>query len=117
MPVKSMTVTDTYVEVDRGNGAVLHFDFADFPPSADTNETRQAHIIAHVQDWLDYRVKLRNLEDGDPNKTIDPALPHLFWEGTGGNAEIVQRNIVIENVTYDSAKAPPLEFSLRKLWP
>lgn len=114
MPVKSITVTDTYVEIDRG-GDVLHFDFADFPPSAGTNEARQQHVIDHVQSWLDTRIKLKDLPADDPAKLADPGLPHFFWEGQGGNAELVARPVIIENVVYDDTKTPPLSFQLTRI--
>lgn len=55
-------------------------------------------IRAAIQDELDVRIKLTDLPDGDPDKTTDPAPTHtgplgawLFWEGTGGNTELVCR--------------------------
>ena len=116
MPVKSITITDTYVELND-DGNILHFDFADFPPSADTNEARQAHVVAHAQDWLDTRIPVKDLPADDPLAISDPALPYLFWEGTGGNKVVVVRNIVIENVNYDSSLVPPLSLTLRRIWP
>ena len=116
MPVRALIVTDTYVELDLG-GNILHFDFADFPPSASTNEVRQQHIIDQAQLWFDTRIKLKDLPADDPNKTTDPAMPHLFWEGTGGNAELVSRNLVIENVVYDDTATPPLTFRVKQIWP
>lgn len=117
MPVRAITVTDTFVEINDG-GTVLHFEFADFPPSAGDNVARQNHVIQHVQEsFLDTRIKLKDLPADDPYKTTDPALPHIFWEGTGGNTELVARSVVIENVVYDDTQLPPLTFSLRRIWP
>ena len=115
MPVSSITVTDLYVEVNWG-GEVLHFDFANFPPSANTNLKRQQHITEHAQrELFDTRQRLTTLPDDDPDKTIDPGLPTLFWEGTGGNTDLVARSIVIEDVVYDDTLSPPLSFTLRRL--
>lgn len=117
MPVRAITVTDTFVEINDG-GTVLHFDFVDFPPSAGDNLARQAHIVQHVQEtFLDTRIKLRDLPADDIAKTVDPGLPHFFWEGTGGNAELVARSVVIEDVVYDDTQLLPLTFTLRRIWP
>lgn len=116
MPVKSITVTDTYVEINDG-GNVLQFFFADFPPSVTNNEQRQQHIIAAAQAWLDTRIKVKDLPDDDPAKIADPGLPHFFWEGTGGNKELVARSVLIENVVYDDTQTPPLSFNLRRIYP
>lgn len=117
MPVREIIVTQTYVEINDGD-RILHFDFADFPPSASTNETRIAHITNHVQtNFLDKRIKLKDLPADDPDKTTDPGLPWLFWEGQGGNAELVARNVIIENVIYDDTQDYPLSFNLTRIYP
>ena len=116
MPVRSIEVTDTYVEIDKG-GEVLHFDFADFPPSAGDNAARAAHVVEHVQSWLETRIRTKDLPDDEEYKDVDPGLPHFFHEGQGGNKELVARSIVIENVTYDDTRTPPLIFTLRRIWP
>lgn len=61
-----------------------------------------ADITAAIQDELDVRIKLSDLPDGDPDKTTDPALPWLFWEGTGGNAELVCRETLVR--VYDTGQ-------------
>lgn len=119
MCVKSITVTADYVEIDQGGGDLLHFDFADFPPSASTNQKRQDLVIQHVQDWLDIRIPIADIPPDDPYVVNgDPGLPFLFWDGSGANQVVVERPRVIENVVYDPAGIPsPLSFSIRNIWP
>lgn len=100
MPVKSITVTDLYVEIDRG-GDVVHLDFADIPPG--TPQSKIDHVTNHVQSWLDHAVLVSDLPDGAQGKDVDPGLPHLFWRGNGANRELVARHVVIEDVQYDPA--------------
>lgn len=114
MPVQSLEITDTYIEIARA-GNVLRFEFASFPGGANTPGKRRDHIIAIVQSWLDTRQRLSDLPADDPDKTTDPARPDLFWEGQGGNAELVARSIVIEGVEWNAANSPPLRVTLRKL--
>ena len=118
MPVRAITLTDTYVEIDRGGGTdLLRFNFAGFPPSAGTNEARAQHVIDHAQSWLDTVIKLKDLPADDPDKTPGTNTPHKFWRGTGGNAELVFRTVVIENVSWDETRSPPLYFDLRRIYP
>ena len=118
MPVRAITVTNDYVEIERSIGDVLHFDFADFPPSASTNLKRQQLVTENVQSWLDDRQLLSTFPADDPIITGgDPGQPYMFYDGSGANQAIVYRFIVIEDVVYDSAQTPPLRFTLRRLWP
>jgi len=114
MPVTSIEITDTYIRV-RKSGDEFYFEFADFPGGVNTPQKRVDHIMTNGQRWLDTRQKLSDLPADDPDKTTDPGLPTLFWEGQGGNAELVGRSIVIENVTWDDAATPPLNVSFRRI--
>lgn len=118
MPVRAITLTDTYVEIDRGGGTdILRFNFADFPSSAGTNEQRAQHVIDHAQSWLDKVIKLKDLPADDPDKTPGTDTPWKFWRGTGGNAEIVYRSVIIKDVTWDENATPPLNFTLQRIVP
>jgi hypothetical protein len=98
MPVHSITVTDLYVEIDRG-GDILHLDFADIPNG--TPQAKIDHVTNHVQTWFDHAVLLSDLPDSEPGKHADPGLPHLFWRGNGPNRELVTRHVLISDVQYD----------------
>jgi hypothetical protein len=121
MCVAYIDLTDTYIEIGwcaqsyDDDAQKLHFEFSQFPPSANTNEKRQQHVIEHAQTWLDSRIRLSDLPADDPDKSTDPALPWRFWEGSGGSAELVTRNYIIENVVYNDALTPPLSFQLRRI--
>ena len=122
MPVHSITVTDLYVEIDRG-GDVIHLDYVDIPSG--TPQAKIDHITDHVQTWFDHRVLLSDLPDGAPGKDADPGLPHWFWDGNGANRALVERHVVIDNVQYDPAGVVidgenigrPLYFRLTRIWP
>jgi hypothetical protein len=117
MPIQAIEITDTYVLIRR-SGEEWQFFYADFPQTDDTPEKKVQRIIDNVQrQFLDTRIKLSDLPDDDPDKNTDPGLPHLFHEGQGGNAELVSRSIVIEDVTWDDNATPPLQVSFRRIFP
>ena len=114
MPVRALTATDTYFEIDVG-GRVLHFDYANFPPTTTGSQARVDHIIALAQKFLDTRIDLVDMPADDPAAIADPGLPNFFWEVDGSETTLVAREAVIENVVYDDTKSPPLSFSIRRL--
>jgi hypothetical protein len=126
MCVAYIDLTDTYIEIGwcaqsyDDDAQKLHFEFSQFPPSANTNEKRKEHIIAHAQTWLDHIVNVADmaaLYPDDPDFQSDPGLPWKFYQGSGGNTELVTRNYIIENVVYNDALTPPLSFQLRRIHP
>ncbi len=52
-------------------------------------------VLDAIRDWihsqLDHRVKKNSLPQDDPDRATDPATESTFWEGGGGNPDIVYR--------------------------
>lgn len=69
-----------------------------------------AAATVDFQDWLDTRQPLSELPDEDPDKTIDPARPDLFWEERDGITYLVGRS-VLAVVTF-SGQGANLEYSI-----
>lgn len=93
MPVRSVKPTSTFVEINDG-GRVIRFGEADVP--AGSKEKMAIAIQALLQEGLTKRQKVRDLPDDDPDKTTDPAMgEQMFWEGRGGNRELVSRSVIV----------------------
>ena len=57
-----------------------------------------------VQEDLTTRIRLRDLPDDEPTKTVDPAPEYgerMFWEGRGANRELVSRATIVESCVWD----------------
>lgn len=39
-------------------------------------------LVALLQDLLDYKQRITTLTHDDPDRSIDPARPELFWDGS-----------------------------------
>ena len=74
----------------------------------DADKTKTAAVLkALLQEDLTIRVKLKDLPDDEPTKTVDPAPQfgeRMFWEGHGRNKELVSRSTIVEDVTWDGAR-------------
>jgi len=60
-----------------------------------------------VQEDLTTRIKLRDLPDDEPTKTVDPAPVYgerMFWQGNGANRELVSRATIVESVVWDGER-------------
>jgi hypothetical protein len=63
------------------------------------NEQKLETARGWLQDQLDVRTRRTRLPQNDPDRSIDPALPHLFWDGQ----DLVGREVTVERVVYDPA--------------
>ena len=57
----------------------MYFVFADLQGA--TNDDKAQDLQDSIQDYLDDKVPIADLGDDDPDKTTDPALPTIFWDG------------------------------------
>lgn len=57
-----------------------------------TAAEKAADLQARIQADLDVRTPLAGLPTDDPEKTTDPALPCLFWDGP----DLVGRDVEVE---------------------
>ncbi len=80
--------------------------FPDTVAGPGTKDEKASAFIPFLQDKLDFKQKLNTLSIDDPDRTTDPALPNLFWEGPGqpGNTDLVGRSDVVENVIWDGSQ-------------
>ena len=60
-----------------------------------TRLEQEEQLIELLQALLDKKQRRSRLPNDDPDKTIDPGLPWLFWEGTGGQTMLVSREILV----------------------
>lgn len=54
-------------------------------PGNSLNAARLARINTAIQAFVDNRVLLSSLSADDPRKTVDPALPGVYWSDADGN--------------------------------
>ena len=73
---------------------VPYSTFAGIAPGDPGNQL----ILDGIRDWiytqLDTRKKKSTLPLGDPDRATDPALEGYFWDGQGGNPDIVIRPFI-----------------------
>ncbi len=71
----------------------------------DANKTKVALVLKELlQEDLTVRIRLRDLPDDEPTKTVDPAPEfgeRMFWEGHGKNKELVSRSTIVERFEWD----------------
>ena len=71
----------------------------------DADKTKVALVLKElVQEDLTTRIRLRDLPDDEPTKTVDPAPQfgeRMFWEGHGRNKELVSRSTIVESCVWD----------------
>ena len=74
----------------------------------DADKTKTALVLKTLlQEDLTTRIRLRDMPDDEPTKTVDPALEfgeRMFWEGRGGNRDLVGRSTIVESVVWDGAR-------------
>lgn len=89
MPVSRFTkINKTLYELDKGRGPVsIDLDALGISLGAAQVEK----LRAAIQELLDVRVKVSVLSDDDPFKVSDPARFDSFWEGVGGDKDLVSR--------------------------
>ncbi len=100
MPNSQYRGTFDSIEMRVGGTTVL---FPDTVAGPGTKDEKAIAFIPFLQDKLDFKQRLNTLPIDDPDRTIDPGLPWLFWDGPGqpGNTDLVGRSDVIKNVIWD----------------
>ena len=106
MPLRSVSITDTYVELNRG-GRTFRFNYADLPPGNFARKAEAARAV--LQNWIDDRILLTDLTLDDPARLVNPNLPHWFWGDANGNPSavgpyLIGREVVVESVTWDGTR-------------
>lgn len=107
MPVRAVRAGADFVEIDTG-GTLIRVSEADV--KAKTKDKMAVAIQALLQEGLTTRIKLRDLPSDEPTKATDPAADYgerMFWEGQGGNRELVSRSVIVESVTWDGERYVP----------
>ncbi len=70
----------------------------------DADKTKTALVLKELlQEDLTVRIRLRDLPDDEPTKTVDPAPQfgeRMFWEGRGGNRDLVSRATIVESCVW-----------------
>jgi hypothetical protein len=110
MPVHAVEVASTYIKIWKNADDFQQFDFVGFVGPDD--QTKADAIQDFIQEnYLDVRQKLNTLPNDDPDRTIDPALPYLFWDGPGspGQTDLVSRSVLITVTWTGSAYETLLE--------
>ncbi len=81
------------------------YDLLNDPALQDADKTKLALTLkALVQEDLTTRIRLRDLPDDEPTKTVDPAPEfgeRMFWEGRGAKRELVSRSTIVERFEWD----------------
>lgn len=101
MPVSSIRTGADFVEVNIG-GHVIRVAEADV--KVGTKDKMASAMQALLQEALTERVKIRDLGGDDLDKTTDPAAElgeRMFWEGAGGNKELLARSVIVESLVWD----------------
>lgn len=96
MPVHSISIDSEGIEICVSSNDCQYFPFAGVI-LPDSQEKADA-IAGWIQtEYLDTRQRLNTLPPDDPDRTIDPGLPILFWEGPGspGQTYLVSRSILV----------------------
>ena len=77
------------------------YDLLNNPLFQDADKTKTALVLKELlQEDLTTRIRLRDLPDDEPTKTVDPVATHgerMFWEGRGANRELVSRATIVES--------------------
>ncbi len=96
MPVHSVSFIPGGLRVCVSANKCMEFKASDFPGNRDA---KAAALKQTLQDWLDVRQPISGLPVDDPDKTIDPARPDLFWDGS----DLVGRGVLVASVTVTGA--------------
>ncbi len=74
----------------------------------DADKTKTALVLKElVQEDLTTRIKLRDLPDDEPTKTVNPAAQfgeRMFWEGNGINRELVSRSTIVVDCNWSGER-------------
>ena len=84
------------------------YDLINDPRFQDADKTKTALVLKDlVQEDLTARIKLIDLPDDEPTKTVDPAPQfgeRMFWEGHGRNKELVSRSTIVEECVWNGTR-------------
>lgn len=100
------TATDMELVFPRQTVTVPYSTFMGAQPDMDNPVVAQ-QVADSVRDWIytqtDEVIRLNQLSQDDPDRQTDPAHSHAFWRGSGGQAEIVYRALII-SVAWDGER-------------
>ena len=98
MPVHSVDFTGTVLTICKASNDCQSFDIAGFI-GPDDQAKADAVALFVQENYLDVRQTLNTIPNDDPDKTINPDSPTLFWDGPGTpplvNTDLVSRAVEI----------------------
>jgi hypothetical protein len=96
MPVHSVDFTGTVLTICKASNDCQSFDILGFVGD-DSQQKADAVALFVQENYLDFRQRLNTIPTNDPDRTTDPAQPHLFWDGPGspGQTDLVSRAVEI----------------------
>ena len=93
MGVPPFIYTPESITLFPGHPKEITFVFADLPAGLELDR-----LETLVQEFMEFRIRVNQLPTDDPDRTADPGRESAFWEGTGGNKEVVYRSRIIEAI-------------------
>jgi hypothetical protein len=86
------------MELDFGSGLVVTVPYSGFQ-GAQPGDPGNQLVLDAIRDFIygeiEDTIRLNQLPQGDPDKTTDPATEAMFWRGSGGQAELVSRPLIV----------------------
>jgi hypothetical protein len=81
-----------------GTDGLLTFLYDDVPGESWNRPRLDAATVYIQENLIDFKILLADLPDAWPEKTVDPELPHYFWDGLF----LVSRPILLSNLNHDN---------------
>ena len=94
------------MELDFGSGLVVTVPYSGFQgvvPDDPGNQLVLDGIRDYIYTQIDSRQKKNSLPQSDPARSTDPATEGYFWDGGGGNPDIVSRPLIV-TVAWDGER-------------
>ncbi len=94
------------MDLDFGSGliaAVPYSGFLGVAPGDPGNQLVLDGLREHIYSQIDSRQKKNSLPMDDPDRSADPATEGHFWDGGGGNPDIVSRPLIV-SVAWDGER-------------
>lgn len=108
MPVRAVRAGTDFVEIDVG-GRTMRAAEIDIAPGSKDKMALAIKLL--LQEQLTTRIRLSDLPDDEEFKNEPPPVEkygeRMFWEGQGGNRELVSRSVIVEDVTWDGERYVP----------
>ena len=109
MPIVGIRETDTYVEVNLGEGW-QRYNYADIPGNSGNQRAGAAKKI--LQELYDVRTLKTDLPIDDPRRTVNPNQPWSFWGRADGsvhqndnqNTYSIDRSVEVVDVVWDGTR-------------